>query len=89
MSTVASLHSLAPPTVHDLVTRARELAPLLRKNAAASEANRRVEEETIQAMRKAGLMRVWRRRMGCKPQQCLLLADKPVSGPRPRRSVRQ
>jgi alkylation response protein AidB-like acyl-CoA dehydrogenase len=58
MSTVASLHSLAPPTVHDLVTRARELAPLLRKNAAASEANRRVEEETIQAMRKAGLMRV-------------------------------
>ena len=38
--------------------RARELAPLLRKNAAASEANRRVEEETIQAMRKAGLMRV-------------------------------
>src|ERR1700691_5165621 len=58
MSTVASLHSLAPPTVHDLVTRARERAPLLRKNAAASEANRRVEEETIQAMRKAGLMRV-------------------------------
>jgi alkylation response protein AidB-like acyl-CoA dehydrogenase len=49
---------LAAPTVHDLVTRARELAPLLRKNAAASEANRRVEEETIQAMRKAGLMRV-------------------------------
>ena len=33
-------------------------APLLRKNAAASEANRRVEEETIQAMKKAGLMRV-------------------------------
>jgi alkylation response protein AidB-like acyl-CoA dehydrogenase len=58
MSTVASLHSLAPPTVHDLVARSRELAPLLRKNAAASEANRRVEEETIQAMRNAGLMRV-------------------------------
>ncbi len=38
--------------------RARELAPLLRKNAAAGEANRRVEEESIQALRKAGLMRV-------------------------------
>lgn len=58
MSTVANLHSLAPPTMHDLVARSRELAPLLRKNAAASEANRRVEEETIQAMRNAGLMRV-------------------------------
>jgi len=54
----ASLHSMAAPSAADLVIRARELAPLLRKNAAASEANRRVEEETIQAMRKAGLMRV-------------------------------
>jgi alkylation response protein AidB-like acyl-CoA dehydrogenase len=49
---------MAAPSAADLVIRARELAPLLRKNAAASEANRRVEEETIQAMRKAGLMRV-------------------------------
>jgi alkylation response protein AidB-like acyl-CoA dehydrogenase len=54
----ASLHSMAAPSAADLVIRARELAPHLRKNAAASEANRRVEEETIQAMRKAGLMRV-------------------------------
>src|ERR1700683_970963 len=59
----ASVHSMAAPSPADLGDRARELAPLLRKNAAASEANRRVEEETIQAMRKAGLMRV------CTPQR--------------------
>jgi alkylation response protein AidB-like acyl-CoA dehydrogenase len=58
MNKIASVHAIASPTVPELVDRARELAPMLRKNAAASEANRRVEEETIQAMRKAGLMRV-------------------------------
>jgi alkylation response protein AidB-like acyl-CoA dehydrogenase len=58
MTKAASVHTIASPTVAELVDRARELAPLLRKNAAASEANRRVEEETIQAMKKAGLMRV-------------------------------
>jgi alkylation response protein AidB-like acyl-CoA dehydrogenase len=58
MTKIASQHSFAPPTVQELVARARELAPLLRKNAATSEANRRVEEDTIQAMTKAGLMRV-------------------------------
>jgi len=58
MAQAASVHKLATPTVEELVTRARELAPLLRKNAAAGEANRRVEEETIQAVAKAGLMRI-------------------------------
>ena len=58
MNKAANVHSLAAPTVAELANRARELAPLLRKNAAAGEANRRVEEETIQAVRKAGLMRV-------------------------------
>ena len=58
MTKAASVHTVASPTVAELVDRARELGPLLRKNAAASEANRRVEEETIQAMKKAGLMRV-------------------------------
>ncbi len=58
MTKAASVHAIASPTVAELVDRARELAPLLRKNAAASEANRRVEEETIQAMKKAGFMRV-------------------------------
>lgn len=58
MTRTASVHSLAPPTVQELVARARELGPLIRKNAPAGEANRRVEEETIQAATKAGFMRV-------------------------------
>ncbi len=41
MNKTVSVHNLAAPTVAELVDRARELAPLLRKNAAASEANRR------------------------------------------------
>lgn len=58
MTKTATLHSVATPTAAELVGRARDLAALLRKNAPAGEANRRVEEETIQAVRKAGLMRV-------------------------------
>ena len=58
MTRTASVHNLAPPSAQELVERARELAPLVRKNAAAGEANRRVEEETIQAVKKAGLMKV-------------------------------
>jgi alkylation response protein AidB-like acyl-CoA dehydrogenase len=58
MTSVASMRSIAPPTVAELVARARELAPLLRKHAAAGEANRRVEEEIIQATSQAGLMKV-------------------------------
>jgi len=58
MTKIASVHNIAVPTVEELVSRARELAPLVRKNAAAGEANRCVEEETIQAAIKAGLMRV-------------------------------
>ncbi len=63
MTKAAALRSVATPTAADLVGRARELAALLRKNAPAGDANRRVEEESIQAMRKAGLMRV------CTPQR--------------------
>ncbi|MDR3420454.1 MAG: acyl-CoA dehydrogenase family protein [Xanthobacteraceae bacterium] len=58
MNESVSVHSSATPTVQELVARARELAPLLRKNAPASEANRRLEEETVQAVRNAGLMKV-------------------------------
>jgi alkylation response protein AidB-like acyl-CoA dehydrogenase len=58
MTRTASVHNLAPPSVQELVERARELAPLVRKNAAAGEANRRVEEETILAVRKAGFMKI-------------------------------
>jgi alkylation response protein AidB-like acyl-CoA dehydrogenase len=58
MTQAATVRIAAPPSVAELVASARELVPLLRKNAAAGEANRRVEEETIQAMKQAGLMRV-------------------------------
>ncbi len=58
MTRTASVHSLTPPTTQELVERARELAPLVRRNAAVGEANRRVEEETIQAAKKAGLMKI-------------------------------
>jgi alkylation response protein AidB-like acyl-CoA dehydrogenase len=58
MTRTASVHSLTPPTAQELVERARELAPLVRRNAAVGEAKRRVEEETIQAAKKAGLMKI-------------------------------
>jgi alkylation response protein AidB-like acyl-CoA dehydrogenase len=58
MTQTAALRSVATPSVAELVARARELAPLLRKNGPVGEANRRVEEESIQALAKAGLMRV-------------------------------
>jgi alkylation response protein AidB-like acyl-CoA dehydrogenase len=58
MTNLASMRSVAPPTVAELVAKARDLAPLLRKNAAAGEANRRVEEEVIEAATHAGLMKV-------------------------------
>jgi alkylation response protein AidB-like acyl-CoA dehydrogenase len=58
MAHAASVKNFTAPTAQELVARAHELVPLLRKNAAAGEANRRVEEETIQAVAKAGLMRV-------------------------------
>ncbi|AHH18570.1 putative acyl-CoA dehydrogenase [Nocardia nova SH22a] len=50
-----------PQIVHstaELVARARELAPLLKKNAAAGEQDRRVAEESIQALTDAGLFRI-------------------------------
>jgi alkylation response protein AidB-like acyl-CoA dehydrogenase len=58
MAQTASAQGLTPPTAAELVGRARELAPLLRKHAAAGEANRRLEEKSLQAMEQAGLMRI-------------------------------
>ena len=58
MTNVASIHNIAVPTADELVARARELAPLFRKNAPKGEASRRVEEESIQAAAKAGLFKV-------------------------------
>ena len=58
MTNVASIHDFSAPTPEDLVARARELAPLLKKNGPTGEANRRVEEESIQAAVKAGLFKI-------------------------------
>ncbi|MQY22279.1 acyl-CoA dehydrogenase family protein [Nocardia macrotermitis] len=46
------------PTTAELVARARELAPLLQKNAAAGEQDRRVAQESIRALTEAGLFKI-------------------------------
>lgn len=46
------------PTSEELLARAQALAPLLKKNAAQGETDRRVVEESIQAMTDAGLFRI-------------------------------
>ncbi|WP_321926433.1 acyl-CoA dehydrogenase family protein [Burkholderia sp. BCC1998] len=43
---------------NDLVSRARELFPLLRKNAERTDADRRVVEENVEALKDAGLFRM-------------------------------
>jgi alkylation response protein AidB-like acyl-CoA dehydrogenase len=58
MTSVASVHTFVAPTPGELVARAHELAPLLQRNAPKGEANRRVEEESLQALAKAGLLKV-------------------------------
>ncbi|WP_158815436.1 acyl-CoA dehydrogenase family protein [Methylocapsa sp. S129] len=58
MTSVASVHTFVAPTSGELVARARELAPLLQRNAPKGEANRRVEEESLLALTKAGLLKV-------------------------------
>ncbi len=46
------------PAREQLVYRASELVPLLRKNAAWSEENRRIHEESIEALADAGIFRM-------------------------------
>ena len=57
MTTVQTQPTHVPDAV-ELVARARELQPLLKKNAAAGEADRRVVEESIQALTDAGLFKI-------------------------------
>ena len=58
MNKIASVRGVETPTVQELVARAGELAPLLRKNGPIGETNRRVVDESIEAVTKAGLMKV-------------------------------
>jgi len=46
------------PTREELVQRACDLVPLLQKNAAWSEENRRLHEETVEALAQAGIFRM-------------------------------
>jgi 3-hydroxy-9,10-secoandrosta-1,3,5(10)-triene-9,17-dione monooxygenase len=48
----------ATPTEAELLARARDLVPLLCKNAAQTEEDRRVVEENIQAIKDAGLFKI-------------------------------
>jgi 3-hydroxy-9,10-secoandrosta-1,3,5(10)-triene-9,17-dione monooxygenase len=45
------------PTERELLDRAHGLAPLLRNNAVRTEADRRVAEENIEAIKDTGLSR--------------------------------
>jgi 3-hydroxy-9,10-secoandrosta-1,3,5(10)-triene-9,17-dione monooxygenase len=58
MTTSAPSHAASASLDHELVRRATELQPLLATNAARTEADRRVVEENIQAMRDAGLFKL-------------------------------
>jgi alkylation response protein AidB-like acyl-CoA dehydrogenase len=58
MNKIASVRSVAVPTVEELVARARELKPLLSKNGPLGETDRRVVEESIEAAHAAGFFKV-------------------------------
>ncbi|MGW6622029.1 acyl-CoA dehydrogenase family protein [Nocardia sp. NPDC055002] len=45
-------------TIEDVLARIKELTPLIRKNAAEGESARRVSEETIDALKEAGVFRI-------------------------------
>jgi alkylation response protein AidB-like acyl-CoA dehydrogenase len=49
---------MTPATATDLLSRAAELRPLLQANAARGEEDRRIAEESIQALTDAGLFRI-------------------------------
>jgi len=58
MNKIASVRSVAVPSVEELVARARELKPLLSKNGPLGETDRRVIEESIEAAHTAGFFKI-------------------------------
>ena len=58
MNKIANVRGAAAPSVDQLVARSRELKPLLSKNGPLGETDRRVVEESIEAVHKAGLFKV-------------------------------
>lgn len=55
---VSSQTTTLVPTAQELVRRAADLVPLLRKNAFGAEQARRIQDETIEALADAGLLRL-------------------------------
>jgi alkylation response protein AidB-like acyl-CoA dehydrogenase len=58
MTTAPPLTGIDVPSAEELVARVRELQPLLMKNAAQGEQDRRVVEESIQALTDAGIFKI-------------------------------
>jgi len=58
MATAESSIDTATPDAAELVARVRELQPLLAKNATVGEKDRRVAEESMQALTDAGIFRI-------------------------------
>lgn len=58
MSTSLDPKASSSPSVTELVARARDLQPQLRKNSAEGEKNSRVVEESIQALQDAGIFKL-------------------------------
>ena len=58
MASAESSVDTATPDTAELVARARELQPLLSRNAATGEQDRRVVEESVQALSDAGLFKL-------------------------------
>lgn len=58
MTTTESPSSATVPTSEELLSRVRQLRPLLAKNSGQSEEERRVVEESMQALTEAGVFKV-------------------------------
>ncbi len=58
MSVTAARNPPVRPDAAELISRAREIAELVRARAQQTEAERRVSEDVIARMREAGLFRV-------------------------------
>lgn len=55
---MTSLHDSITETAADVVTRIRDLAPLIKANGAEQERNRRLSDDTLDALKDAGAFRI-------------------------------
>ena len=57
-ASAAASEPAGTPSAAELIARVRELQPLIRENAARGEQDRRVAEESIRALEKAGILKI-------------------------------